>query len=228
MPAIIVFSPSNDTEVHISDLSKEQAAKKIADRFEGFSTDGETTSVVPHDNDELPDGTCLTVVMTNDQADDGSGPDHDLAYVLDFNPRNMRWALKQVCDDPNGHLREAGVLEALEPNVTSYNLVVKYDGCDSVAYGLITFDGSEHHIDLVSGGREMRWAIDEQHVKPSHPLYHFLENWTTPVDAVAEECRRHELDPEDGYNARVENGKVLWLIVDNVVVIGTLVADASR
>lgn len=112
MASIIVFSDGDETSIHVSDLSKEDAAERIAGRFEGFSTDGETTSVVPN-NDGAVTIPFLTVVLTNDNADDGSGPDHDLAHVLDFTPDALRWALAQTTQDSwgeNERLKEAGVL----------------------------------------------------------------------------------------------------------------------
>lgn len=112
MASIIVFNDGGDTSVHVSDLDKVLVAQRIAQRFDGFSTDDETTSIVAND-DETARLSYMTVVLTNENADDGSGPDHDLAHVLDFTPDALRWALAQTNQDAwgeNERLREAGVL----------------------------------------------------------------------------------------------------------------------
>ena len=106
MPSIILHNPACDTEVRISPLSKDEVAQKIAVHFDGFSTDGETTSIVTNDTDGVH---MLTVVLHNENGDDGSDPDHDLTHVLDFNYENMKWALQHLeVQDPN--LEELGVL----------------------------------------------------------------------------------------------------------------------
>ena len=74
MPSVILLD-NGDKSVNISPHSKETAARLIADGFEGMSTDDETTRVDDGDV-ELPDGgsaAALTVVLINENADDGSG-----------------------------------------------------------------------------------------------------------------------------------------------------------
>jgi hypothetical protein len=105
-----------DEEVQVSPHSKETAAKLIASRFEGYSTDEETTSVTNtfvklEDNTEIP---VCTVTLTNIEADDGSGPDHELAICLDFTPEALKWALHEAHGEPDNGLVESGALAPLK------------------------------------------------------------------------------------------------------------------
>ncbi len=116
MPSIIMFSSGGDEEVQVSPHSRETAAKLIASRFEGYSTDEETTSVRA-DIVELEDGTDIPasfVILTNKNGDDGSGPDHELATCLDFTPEALKWALNEAHGEPDNALLESGALSPLK------------------------------------------------------------------------------------------------------------------
>ena len=112
MPAIIVYQPYVDTEVHVSDLTPQEVAQKVAAQFEGFSSDEETTRIEAGQVEEL-DRPFLTVVMINPTLPEtyGCGEDHDLAYILDFNVQNMKWALKQLNNGVDHNLIECGVVK---------------------------------------------------------------------------------------------------------------------
>lgn len=116
MASIILFRSGGDEEVQVSPNSKETAAKLIASRFEGYSTDEETTAVHAdfvklEDDTEIP---VSTVILTNDKGDDGSGPDHELAICLDFTPEALKWALNEAHGDPDSSLVESGALAPLK------------------------------------------------------------------------------------------------------------------
>lgn len=109
MASVIVLSDGDELTVRISDLEPAVAAQKIADYFTGFSTDNETTRVEESAADKH-DPQMLAVILINENADNGSGPEHDLAYVLTFTPENVRWALAQRDDGYDENLVEAGVI----------------------------------------------------------------------------------------------------------------------
>ena len=88
-----------------SDLSPQQAAKEIADHYEGISTDNETTRVV-EDMDSETGEPFLTVMLAYENID---GPDQELASVLAFTVENMRWALAQIDQEVPTILAEAKI-----------------------------------------------------------------------------------------------------------------------
>lgn len=108
MPSVIVHDEGDGIVVRVSNLDPAAAAAKIAARFHHFSTDNETTRVEEGHDDDFP-RPFLTVILRNEAGDDGSGPEHDLAHVLDFAFDSVQWALAQT-DDDDHNLREAGVL----------------------------------------------------------------------------------------------------------------------
>lgn len=102
MAAVIVFTSGDETTVHISPCTPTEAAKKIAQYFENFSTDEEKTRIEKGWEEDLQ--TQTVVMECNDE-------EHDLAVVLDFTPEAVAWALTQATTttEPDTHLQAAGV-----------------------------------------------------------------------------------------------------------------------
>lgn len=104
--------------------------------------------------------------------------------------------------------------------ITTYDLKIRCDGCDTTGTGTITIDGQPAKVSWCTGGRDIDWTIEGREDGPS--LEEFLSNWTAPFDAIIAVLKAHGRDDWDDYNARVWDGNVMWLISDNDVLVGTL------
>ena len=115
MPSMIVLFTGDDTTLHVSKLEPAEAAQKIADHFEGYSTDNETILVCLTHEPDLPNGKHLTVLMSSPVGggSNGGGSTSNLAWVLEFGPEEVAWVLKlEHCDntDEAETLKDAGAL----------------------------------------------------------------------------------------------------------------------
>lgn len=115
MPSVIVLSDNENLIVRISDLDPATAAIKIAKHYHGLSK-GDETKIVTGTDKGLSDS-FLTVVLMDNQWSPNSGPDHDLAHILNFSPETVRWALnyveynKDTQFQGDRNLRAAGVID---------------------------------------------------------------------------------------------------------------------
>jgi len=118
------------------------------------------------------------------------------------------------------------------PQITNYDLIIKYDGYDgSSGEGIITLDGTKRKVSWITGDRDtgIEWTLDSVSLSPDNithvGLISFLSGWTTPFDQI---YALPLFDPESdtGYHARIRDGGISWLISDNCVRIGTIMPAA--
>lgn len=113
-------------------------------------------------------------------------------------------------------------------HITHYDIDVCQDGDGSNGSGLITVDRNgrelQHTVAWQTGGRDCEWTVDGV-VLDLEPLRAYLDEWTEPFDVVDKtlECTLHK--DSENWHARVENGRVRWLIADNYVLVGRLLPN---
>jgi hypothetical protein len=98
----------------------------------------------------------------------------------------------------------------------TYHLKITNDGSDTTGEG--TVDGKT--VNWSSSGREFEICLDGTNLGWEEA--NEFQEWTEPFDLIEEELKEHELHPDDGYEARVCDGKILTLVCQNRVLIGTL------
>jgi hypothetical protein len=110
--------------------------------------------------------------------------------------------------------------------ITHYDLTIKQDGDGSSGIGLITVDRSgrelQHAVTWTAGGRDCEWTVDGE-VLDLEPLRAYLDKWTEPLDVVERHLENTLYKDSEDWHARVVDGKVLWLIVDNDVIVGQII-----
>jgi hypothetical protein len=110
--------------------------------------------------------------------------------------------------------------------ITHYDIDVGQDGDGSSGGGLITVDHSGREVQRTvawtAGGRDCKWTVDGLEVLDIEPMRAYLDEWTEPFDVVEQHLQNTLYKGEERWHARVKDGKVLWLIVDNEVIVGHL------
>ncbi len=101
MASIILLDSGGELMLHVSKRSPEDAARVIADCFEGFSTDNETTEVVPSGGGEI-ESLCVEMTIRNETS--------TLATVLELTAENLAWAIKEMDLEQDPHLAATGLL----------------------------------------------------------------------------------------------------------------------
>jgi hypothetical protein len=110
--------------------------------------------------------------------------------------------------------------------ITHYDIDVGQDGDGSNGSGLITVDRNgrelQHTVAWQTGGRDCEWTVDGE-VLDLEPMRAYLDEWTEVFDVVEKRLQNTLYKGEERWHARIKDGKVMWLIVDNWVIEGQLI-----
>jgi len=114
-------------------------------------------------------------------------------------------------------------------NISSYDLTWKYDGQDSSGTGTVTLDSVPSTLSWITGGRDCDWTLDgrwlDRYDAANKALLDFLDSWTKEYDDLEVAWTALGLDSNpytEAYHVHIRDGRVLWLITDNDVKVGTV------